>query len=74
MSSSKYVREKGRRLLCTALLGSYVKYELDNQEPLLIAGVEPKGDWNKEDQKYWGILNTEINGVHILHSVRNGQW
>ncbi|KGQ45102.1 Gfo/Idh/MocA family oxidoreductase [Gallibacterium anatis] len=65
MSSSKYVREKGPTIALHGTLGSYVKYELDNQEPLLIAGVEPKGDWNKEDQKYWGILNTEINGVHI---------
>lgn len=65
MSASKYVREKGPVIAMHGTLGSYVKYELDNQEALLLSGVEPKGDWNKEPQEKWGMLNTEVNGVHI---------
>ncbi|OBX06400.1 Gfo/Idh/MocA family oxidoreductase [Gallibacterium genomosp. 3] len=65
MSSSKYVREKGPSIAMHGTLGSYVKYEIDNQESLLMAGIVPKGDWNKEDKAFWGTLNTEVNGVHI---------
>ena len=34
-----------------------------------MAGVEPKGDWNKEDKALWGTLNTEVNGIHIRTQI-----
>ncbi|MFC0323876.1 Gfo/Idh/MocA family oxidoreductase [Gallibacterium melopsittaci] len=65
LSSSKYVREQGPVITLHGTLGSYLKYGIDNQEALLMAGVIPQGDWNKEGKEHWGILNTEVNGVHI---------
>ncbi|MFC0308470.1 Gfo/Idh/MocA family oxidoreductase [Gallibacterium trehalosifermentans] len=65
LSSSKYVREQGPTIAIHGTLGSYLKYGVDNQEALLMAGVIPQGEWNKEEKEHWGILNTEVNGVHI---------
>lgn len=63
MSATKYAREAAPHIILQGTLGSYIKQNVDNQEALLLAGIRPQGDWNKEEEKNWGILHTEQDGV-----------
>ena len=64
VKSSYLVREAGPRYVLHGTLGSFVKYGLDPQEEALKQGLAPGGpDWGKEPQEWWGLINTEINGV-----------
>ncbi|MEF8984729.1 MAG: Gfo/Idh/MocA family oxidoreductase [Bacteroidales bacterium] len=59
------VREKGPRYIIHGTEGSFLKWGVDPQEQDLIDGYFPEGpDWGKEEEKYWGILNTHIHGLH----------
>jgi predicted dehydrogenase len=59
------VRERGPRYIIHGTEGSFLKYSVDPQEQKLMDGHLPEGpDWGKEDPENWGILNTEINGLH----------
>ena len=50
--------------------GSFLKWGIDPQEELLKQGANPsEPDWGKEPESQWGILNTDINGIHIRGRV-----
>jgi scyllo-inositol 2-dehydrogenase (NADP+) len=66
LKSSYLVREPGPRYLLHGTLGTFVKYGIDPQEELLKSGAIPVGeDWGREDEQYWGILNSEIGGEPV---------
>lgn len=70
LKSSYLVREPGARFMLHGTEGSYVKYGIDPQEEALTRGHYPdEPDWGKEDEKYWGILNTTTGGVHFRGPV-----
>jgi predicted dehydrogenase len=64
VKSSYLVREPGPRYVLHGTLGSFVKYGLDPQEEALKQGLAPGSPgWGKEPQEWWGLINTEIDGV-----------
>ena len=61
---SYLVRESGPRYILHGTLGSFIKYGLDPQEEALKQGHVPgEPGWGKESQEWWGVLNTEVNGM-----------
>jgi predicted dehydrogenase len=70
LKSSYLVREQGPRFMLHGTEGSYVKYGIDPQEAALTLGRYPdEPDWGKEDEKFWGILNTDMNGLHYRGTI-----
>jgi predicted dehydrogenase len=70
LKASYLVREEGPRYTLHGTQGSFLKYGIDPQEEMLKHGGNPSmPDWGKEPEDRWGILNTEINGVHIRGKV-----
>ncbi|NDV54747.1 oxidoreductase [Parabacteroides sp. 52] len=64
------IREETPRYYVNGTSGSFVKYGLDPQEELLKTGVSPSGpEWGKEKESEWGILNTDISGLHYRGKV-----
>ncbi|MDR2388850.1 MAG: Gfo/Idh/MocA family oxidoreductase [Tannerellaceae bacterium] len=64
------MREETPRYCMHGTGGSYVKYGLDPQEERLKAGAIPCGaGWGSEEESAWGILNTEMNGLHFKGKV-----
>ena len=60
------VREPLPRYTLHGILGSFVKFGNDPQEDDLKAGKLPTApDWGMEKEENYGILNTEINGLHV---------
>jgi predicted dehydrogenase len=70
LKSSYLVREQGPRFMLHGTEGSYVKYGIDPQEEALVAGRYPnEADWGREPEANWGILNTDMNGIHFKGPV-----
>ena len=70
LKASLLVREEGPRYTLHGTNGSFLKYGLDPQEEALKQGADPSmPDWGKEPESQWGILNTEMNGVHFRGRV-----
>ncbi|KPK84459.1 MAG: oxidoreductase [Bacteroides sp. SM23_62_1] len=70
LKASYLVREPGPRYSLHGTHGSFLKWGLDPQEENLKTGKSPVDpDWGKEDENNWGILNTEINGLHYSGMV-----
>ncbi len=70
LRSSYLVREEGARYSLHGTSGSFLKYGIDPQEEMLKQGGNPAlPGWGTEQEKYWGVLNTEIQGVHIRGKV-----
>jgi len=70
LKASYLVREEGARYTLHGTNGSFLKYGLDPQEEMLKQGGNPSmPDWGKEPESQWGILNAEINGLHIRGKV-----
>ena len=70
LKASYLVREEGARYTLHGVNGSFLKYGLDPQEEMLKQGGNPSmHDWGKEPESQWGILNTEMNGLHIRGKV-----
>jgi predicted dehydrogenase len=67
------VREPLPRLILLGTNGSYVKYGMDVQEEALKAGLTPltKENWGVEPVDTWGIINTEIDGRHIVEKFES---
>nr|WP_319397268.1 Gfo/Idh/MocA family oxidoreductase [uncultured Carboxylicivirga sp.] len=64
LRSSYLVRSPGPMYALHGVEGSYVKYGGDPQEELLAKGELPIGnDWGKEDEKNWGKLVTNFEGI-----------
>ena len=70
LKTSYLVREEGPRYTLHGTNGSFLKYGIDPQEEMLKQGGNPSmPDWGKEPESQWGILNTEMNGIHIRGKV-----
>ena len=70
IKSSYLVREPGPLYKLHGEKGSFIKFGIDPQEEALKLHQVPGGPgWGSEPENYWGILNTEINGVHFRGPV-----
>jgi len=70
LKSSYLVREQGPRYILHGNLGSFIKYGLDPQEDALKAGAVPGSPgWGVEPESQWGMINTEVKGLHITGEV-----
>ncbi|MGV3586115.1 MAG: oxidoreductase [Adhaeribacter sp.] len=66
LKSSYLVREPGPRYILHGTEGTFLKYGLDPQEDALKAGKLPtEPNWGLEDKSTWGLLNTQLNGIHF---------
>ena len=66
LKASYLVREETPRYTLHGTNGSFLKYGIDPQEEMLKLGGNPSmPDWGKEPESQWGLLNAEINGLHI---------
>jgi predicted dehydrogenase len=72
LKSSYLVREEGPRYIIHGTEGSFVKHGIDIQEEALLNGVIPGSvGWGREHKDYWGLINTEANGLHITGKVES---
>jgi len=70
LKASYLVREETARYILHGINGSFLKYGIDPQEDMLKLGGNPSmPNWGKEKESQWGLLNTEINGLHIRGKV-----
>jgi len=70
LKSSYLVRETGPSFVLHGTEGSFVKYGSDPQEEALKNGHLPsQGSWGLEPESDWGILNTQLNGLHVRGKV-----
>lgn len=69
VKSSYLVKEQGPRYVLHGTEGSFVKYGIDPQEQDLKDGKLPGTNWGVEDKKWWGKLNTTIEGKAIEEHV-----
>jgi scyllo-inositol 2-dehydrogenase (NADP+) len=66
LKSSYLAREPGPRFILHGTEGSFMKYGIDPQEEALTNGHYPDEiDWGKEPEASWGIINTDLNGIHF---------
>jgi predicted dehydrogenase len=72
LKSEMLVREQGPKFLIHGTKGSFLKYGEDPQEEKLKAEILPTAkDWGKEDEKFYGLLHTEINGKIIYEKYKS---
>ena len=65
VKSSYLVREPGPMYQVHGVNGSFVKYGIDPQEEALkLHQIPGTPGWGTDPAKYWGKLNTEIDGLH----------
>jgi predicted dehydrogenase len=64
------VRELGPRYILHGTEGSFIKYGIDSQEEALVKEKLPnEAGFGLESEKFWGILNTEINNLHYTGRI-----
>jgi len=70
LRASYLVREPGPRFTLHGTEGSFIKFGIDPQEQALNEGRLPVGeDWGKEEEKFRGLLNTNLNGKHVRDNI-----
>jgi scyllo-inositol 2-dehydrogenase (NADP+) len=69
VKSSYLVREQGPRYILHGTAGSFVKFGIDPQEQNLKEGKVPDSEWGREDKKWWGRLNTTMDGVQVENQI-----
>jgi predicted dehydrogenase len=70
LRSSIFVKKEGPRFIIHGKKGSFIKYGLDPQEALLMAGFKPhRPDWAPEPKEQWGELTTQLNGIEFTGKV-----
>lgn len=69
VKSSYLVREQGPRYVLHGTEGSFVKYGIDPQEQALKDGQLPGVNWGLEDKKWWGKLNSTVNGIAVEEQI-----
>jgi scyllo-inositol 2-dehydrogenase (NADP+) len=70
LKASYLVREPGPRFILNGTEGSFVKYGVDPQEEALKNGHLPdEPEWGREQEINWGILNTNLNGLHYSGKI-----
>ncbi|MDR2809168.1 MAG: Gfo/Idh/MocA family oxidoreductase [Tannerellaceae bacterium] len=68
------MREETPRYYLHGTQGSFIKYGLDPQEEILKTGAVPgTPNWGVEQDSLWGVLNTEVCGIHIRGKVETVQ-
>lgn len=68
------VRQPGPRFALHGTEGSFVKYGVDPQEEALKRGRSPREpEWGMEPEAQWGILNTQIGGLHFQGKIETSQ-
>ncbi len=67
------VRETGASFILHGTEGSFIKYGLDPQEDALKRGETPltTQNWGQEPDEEWGLLNTQINGLHYRGKIES---
>lgn len=70
LKASYLVREEGPAYVLHGVNGSFIKYGLDPQEEALKGGGVP-GDihWGEDPEPLWGLLNSDVNGVHFRGKI-----
>lgn len=64
------VRENSLRYMIHGEKGSFIKHGVDVQEADLLDGRLPcEKNWGIEPKENWGILNTEIEGLHTIGKI-----
>jgi predicted dehydrogenase len=64
------VREQGPRYILHGTEGSFLKTGIDPQEEDLKKGRNPdEQGWGTDQEENWGLLNTNINGLHFRGTV-----
>ncbi len=73
LRSGSLVREPLPHFIVLGNEGSFVKYGMDVQEAALKAGATPLEleAWGEEPKELQGIINSNINGVHIRGTVES---
>lgn len=77
LRASYLVREQVPRYAINGTEGSFVKYGIDPQEEVLKTGISPAmPDWGREEEAFWGMLNTSINDIHFRGKIEtvNGHY
>jgi scyllo-inositol 2-dehydrogenase (NADP+) len=77
LKSSLLVREDTPRYILHGAKGAFVKYGIDVQEDQLKGGMMPNmPNFGTEPTENWGILNTDISGLHIKGKIETeiGNW
>ncbi|MDP4274505.1 MAG: oxidoreductase [Bacteroidota bacterium] len=70
LKSSYLVRESVPRFVLHGRDGSFIKYGMDPQEDAMRSGIIPvQPEWGQEKEEYWGLLNTQLNGLHYRGKV-----
>jgi predicted dehydrogenase len=70
VKSSYLVREPGPMYMVHGVSGSFVKFGIDPQEEALkLHQIPGAPGWGTEPEKFWGKLNTEIDGLHFEGKV-----
>lgn len=66
LKAGMLVREQNIRFILHGTEGSFVKHGFDPQEDALKRGLTPaESHWGEEPREHWGILNTQIEGLHV---------
>jgi scyllo-inositol 2-dehydrogenase (NADP+) len=64
------MREETPRYILHGTNGSFIKYGLDPQEEALKQGISPNNvGWGCDEEKTYGILNTDISGLHFRGKI-----
>ena len=70
LKSGYLVREQGPRYILYGRKGSFIKSGIDPQEQALKDGLAPGSrGWGVEEEDSWGLVNTEIGGLHYRGRV-----
>ena len=70
LRSSIFVKMEGPRFILHGKKGSYIKYGVDIQEKLLMAGQKPiKPDWAPEPKEFHGEIHTQVNGLDFYGKI-----
>jgi scyllo-inositol 2-dehydrogenase (NADP+) len=70
LKSSYLVRETGPSFVLHGTEGSFIKYGSDPQEEAMKNGLVPgKAGWGQEPEAEWGLLNTQLDGLHLRGKV-----
>lgn len=70
VKSGYLVRDPGPRYVAYGMEGTFTKYGLDPQEDALKnGGVPGTAGWGHEARKWWGTIDTAIEGLHVRGTV-----
>lgn len=72
LKASYLSREKLPRFTIHGTAGSFLKYGFDPQEEALKNAFMPNDpNWGQEPPDIWGLLNSDVNGLHLVGEVES---